>query len=109
MFLCGGSSCRRTFALFLNSSFMQHSSMVTLCMHVVQNGISCMNNWLILELCPLGNLAKYAESTNLNMDKKIAIMIQCTCAVCHLHHCKPRSFTRRDIKPQNILVSGSSA
>ena len=30
--------------------------------YVVQNGISCVNNLLILELCPLGNLPKYVES-----------------------------------------------
>ena len=63
--------------------------------------------WLIMELCPLGTLASFSESTLLTTIEKINLMLQSARGVRHLHHLKPNPIIHRDIKLTNILVSGS--
>ena len=65
-----------------------------------------MDMWLIMEYCPLGNLKKYARSTDLTVTDKLDLMYQAALAVDHLHNCKPEPVVHRDIKPENILISG---
>ena len=70
-------------------------------------GKTVIQIWLIMELCPLGTLAKYAESTSIITTGKINLMLQSACGVRHLHHLKPNPIIHHDIKLNNILVSGS--
>ena len=63
--------------------------------------------WLILEFCPLGNLAEFARKISLSLVKKVELTLQSAYGVRHLHLLKPRGMTYRDIKLSNILVSGS--
>ena len=63
--------------------------------------------WLITELCTLGNLSEYAQQRDLSTEEKLELMYQAALAVRHLHQCKPEPVAHRDIKPQNILVTGS--
>ena len=63
--------------------------------------------WLIMELCPLGTLAKFSESTSLTTTTKINLMLQSARGVHHLHHLEPNPIIHRDIKLTNILVSGT--
>ena len=62
--------------------------------------------WIITEVCDQGNLKEYTMGRDVSFNQKIHIMMQCALAVRHLHLQKPRSITHRDIKPQNILVTG---
>ena len=63
--------------------------------------------WIMMELCPLGTLSKFSESTSLTTTAKLNIMLQSARGVHHLHHLKPDPIIHRDIKLTNILVSGS--
>ena len=62
--------------------------------------------WLVMEFCELGNLAKYARKRELRVKDKFELIFQTALAVNHLHNCKPESVTHRDIKPQNVLLTG---
>ena len=72
----------------------------------VAKGKNMLNLWLIMEHCPLGNLKEYALQTELPTIKKLDLMYQSALAVDHLHQCKPEPVVHRDVKPQNILISG---
>ena len=62
--------------------------------------------WLIMEYCNQGNLQTYARKRELNVKDKFELIFQMALAVNHLHNCKPESVTHRDIKPQNVLLTG---
>ena len=62
--------------------------------------------WLVMEYCELGNLEKYARKRELSTEDKFELIFQMALAVDHLHSCKPESATHRDIKPQNVLLTG---
>ena len=72
----------------------------------VKKGKKMLNLWLIMEYCPLGDLEEYALQTELTTIDKLELMYQAALAVHHLHQCKPKPIVHRDIKPQNILISG---
>ena len=63
---------------------------------------------LVTELCPLGNLQQYVKKTSLTLDKKIDIILASTEALAHLHKQKLQSKLYQDIRPENILVSGTA-
>ena len=73
----------------------------------VEKGKNMLNLWLIMEHCPLGDLKDYAFQTELTTIDKLELMYQAALAVHHLHQCKPDPIVHRDIKPQNILISGA--
>ena len=77
---------------------------------VVENKTVYVEIWIIVEYCSLGNLLEYARDveTPLTLAQKVDIMLQCARGLQHLHQQKP-SITHRDVKPQNILVSGDSS
>ena len=72
----------------------------------IQKGKKMLNLWLVMEHCPLGDLKDYAFQTELKTIDKLELMYQSALAVHHLHQCKPEPVVHRDIKPQNILISG---
>ena len=63
--------------------------------------------WLVMEYCELGNLQSYAYKHELSVKDKFELIFQMALAVNHLHNCKPESVTHRDIKPQNVLLTGN--
>ena len=63
--------------------------------------------WIVMELCPLGNLKEFAEKTSPSTIETVDITLQSAYGIHHLHHLKPKGLTHRDIKLSNILVSGS--
>ena len=72
----------------------------------VEKGTNMLSLWLVMEHCPFGDLKEYARQTELATIDKLELMYQAALAVHHLHQCKPEPVVHRDIKPQNILISG---
>ena len=70
----------------------------------VENGIPKMAIWLIKEYCDKGNLQDYAFVTELSLGDKLDILLQSGHGVDHLHR---ENVIHRDVKPQNILISGN--
>ena len=70
------------------------------------DGLQMIEFWLVTELCPLGNLSKYAMKNELSIRKKIDLMFQAARGVEHLHS-QPDKVVHRDIKPENILITGN--
>ena len=62
--------------------------------------------WLIMEFCDQGNLQTYTMKRELSIKDKFELIFQMALAVNHLHNCKPECVTHRDIKPQNVLLTG---
>ena len=71
----------------------------------VENGIPMMAIWLITEYCDKGNLQNYAYVTELSLHDTLDILLQSGRGVDHLHR---ENVVHRDLKPQNILISGSA-
>ena len=71
----------------------------------VENGIPKMAIWLITEYCDKGNLQSYAYVTELSLHHKLDILLQSGLGVDHLHR---ENVMHRDLKPQNVLVSGTA-
>ena len=63
--------------------------------------------FLVMELCPLGTLKEFSQKTSLTTIAKIDLILQSALGVRHLHHQEPNPITHRDIKPTNILLSGT--
>ena len=61
--------------------------------------------WLILEFCSLGTLGEYVKTFALTVAQKVDLMLQSVMGVRHLHQHK---LIHRDIKLDNILVTGSA-
>ena len=96
---------------FLRNKIPPHENVVEV-FDVVQteyeeDGVQMVNLWIVTELCEQGDLQKFAQKTKLTIEQKIELMYQSACAVQHLHCCKPESVAHRDIKPQNLLVTGT--
>ena len=72
----------------------------------VQDGIPKVDVWLITERCKFGNLKEFAYKRALSIEQKIELMYQSALAISHLHGCKPQSIAHRDVKPENILLTG---
>ena len=66
-----------------------------------------LDMWLVMELCDQGNLKTYARKREVSVNDKLELIFQTALAVDHLHSCKPESVTHRDIKPQNVLLTGN--
>ena len=62
--------------------------------------------FLVIDLCPLGNLQQYVQKTDLNLANKLDIIIESTQALAHLH--ENQSVLYRDICPDNILLQGTA-
>ena len=71
----------------------------------IEKGIPMMAVWLITEYCDKGNLQNYAYVTDLSLHDKLDILLQSGRGVDHLHQ---ENVTHRDLKPQNILISGNA-
>ena len=71
----------------------------------VENGIPMMAIWLVTEYCDKGNLQNYAYVTDLSLHDKLDILLQSGQGVDHLHR---ENVIHRDLKPQNVLVSGTA-
>ena len=63
--------------------------------------------WLVMEFCEQGNLMTFARKRELSIHEKLDLIFQMALAVDHLHNCKPESVAHRDIKPQNVLLTGN--
>ena len=61
--------------------------------------------WLVLEYCSLGTLGDYTKQFALTVAQKVDLMLQSTLGVQHLHQ---HELIHRDIKMDNILLTGSS-
>ena len=72
-----------------------------------ENDDDNLDLWLVMEFCELGNLEKHARKKELSIRDKSELIFQMVLAVNHLHNCKPESVTHRDIKPQNVLLTGN--
>ena len=70
-----------------------------------EQDIQMIDLWLVTELCTLGNLKKYASIHELSIKQKVDLMLQSSCAVLHLHDCKPQPIAHRDVKPENMLIT----
>lgn len=71
-------------------------------------GVQMVDLWLVIELCPRGNLKNYASQNELSIKRKVDLIFQSCLAVQHLHNCKPDPVVHRDIKPENILIADIS-
>ena len=60
--------------------------------------------WLIMEYCTLGSLSKYATQNTLSLKTKIGIILQGLSGLKHIHR---HNIIHRDVKPDNILVTGN--
>ena len=58
--------------------------------------------WMIMEFCPLGDLNKFFNHTNLKLESKLHLMVHIARGVAYLHM---QNVIHRDIKPANILVA----
>ena len=63
--------------------------------------------WIILEFCGLGDLSVFARENKLTLIQKVDLMLQSAKGIAHLHSL-PKAIIHRDVKPANILVSGST-
>ena len=72
----------------------------------VKDSVEMLDLWLIMEYCEQGNLQTYAMKRELSVKDKFELIFQMALAVDHLHNCKPESVSHRDIKPQNVLLTG---
>ena len=72
---------------------------------VNEKGIPMMAIWLITEYCDKGNLQDYAFVTDLSLHDKLDILLQSSRGVDHLHQ---ENVVHRDLKLQNLLISGSA-
>ena len=72
----------------------------------VKDSVEMLDLWLIMEYCDQGNLQTYAMKRELSVKDKFELIFQMALAVDHLHNCKPESVSHRDIKPQNVLLTG---
>ena len=63
---------------------------------------------LVTELCQLGSLQHYVKNTSLTLDQKIDIILASVEALAHLHKQKPQSKLYRDIRPENMILSGTA-
>ena len=63
--------------------------------------------WIILEFCRLGDLSVFARENKLTLSQKVDLMLQSAKGIAHLHSLK-KAVIHRDVKPANILVSGST-
>ena len=61
--------------------------------------------WMIMELCPQGDLNKFFQTKDVKLDTKLDLMKHITKGIQFLHS---QNIIHRDIKPANILVAGSS-
>ena len=59
--------------------------------------------WIFMELCNLGNLAKFMGDNDPDMRQRLKIMHQCADAVHFMHSNRPK-IIHRDIKPTNVLM-----
>ena len=71
---------------------------------IMKNNVPHTNFWMIMDYCESGNLKTFARNTDLDMDKKLEIMLFCMHGLKHLHD---NRVVHRDIKPENILVGSS--
>ena len=71
------------------------------------NDEDMLDLWLVMEYCELGNLQTYTRKRQLSIKDKFELIFQMALAVNHLHSCKPESVAHRDIKPQNVLLTGN--
>ena len=63
---------------------------------------------LVTELCQFGSLQHYVKNTSLTLDQKIDIILASVEALAHLHKQKPQSKLYRDIRPENMILSGTA-
>ena len=59
--------------------------------------------WLIMEYCTLGSLTTYAAQRTISLGKKIDIILQSLAGLKHIHG---QNIIHRDVKPDNILLTG---
>ena len=59
--------------------------------------------WIIMELCTLGSLRKYAAQRTLSLSQKIDVMLQSLAGLKHIHR---QNIIHRHITPPNIVVTG---
>ena len=62
--------------------------------------------WIVLEFCGLGDLSVFGRENKLTLSQKVDLMLQSAKGIAHLHSL-PKAIIHRDVKPANILVSGS--
>ena len=63
--------------------------------------------WIILEFCNLGDLGVFSRKNNLTLSEKVNLMLQEAKGIAHLHNLQ-KAVIHRDIKPGNILVTGTT-
>ena len=92
----------------LTQKISQHQNLIQIYDLITEEfedqGIPQIAIWMMLEYCKLGNLQIYAYNTDLSVLALMDLMIQAARGVEHLHG---ERVIHRDIKPQNMLVTGS--